>query len=77
MPTIPRVIRHLVGTTKIFKFFPKCSLMGGVQLFAMIKMLGLQRSDLNPRFDNGAAWCGYQVRIMLEMVLTLYKSANN
>ena len=41
--------------------------MGGVQLFAMIKMLGLQRSDLNPRFDNGAAWCGYQVRVMLEM----------
>ncbi len=48
--------------------FPKCSLMGGVQLFAMIKMLGLQRSDLNPRFDNGAAWCGYQVRIIFEMV---------
>ena len=53
-------------------FSHKFSLMGGVQLFAMIKMLGLQRSDLNPRFDNGAAWCGYQVRIMLEMVDIAY-----
>ena len=43
--------------------------MGGVQLFAMIKMLGLQFEDLNPRYHNEDAWYGYQVRELLEVVI--------
>ena len=37
------------------------SLMGGVQLFGMIKMLGLQKADLSQRYNNDIAWYGYQV----------------
>ena len=37
------------------------SLMGGVQLFGMIKMLGLQKADMSSQ-QNEWAWYGYQVR---------------
>ena len=36
------------------------SLMGGVQLFGMIKMLGLQKADMSSQ-QNEWAWYGYQV----------------
>lgn len=36
------------------------SLLGGVQLFAMIKMLGLLKEDMSPH-QNEWAWYGYQV----------------
>ena len=36
------------------------SLMGGVQLFGMIKMLGLQKADMSPQ-QNEWTWYGYQV----------------
>ena len=38
--------------------------MGGVQLFGMIKMLGLQKMDMsNPH--NEWAWYGYQVAMRI------------
>ena len=43
-----------VAITSVF------SLMGGIQLFGMIKMLGLQQQDLG-RHQNEWAWFGYQV----------------
>ena len=42
----------------IFNF----SLLGGVQLFGMIKMLGLLKEDMTSS-QNEWAWYGYQVRL--------------
>ena len=45
------------------------SLLGGVQLFAMIKMLGLIKQDMSPN-QNEWAWYGYQVSMrILEVTL--------
>ena len=48
------------------------SLLGGVQLFAMIKMLGLIKQDMSPH-QNEWAWCGYQVsmRVLEVAICTL------
>lgn len=40
------------------------SLMGGVQLFGMIKMLGLQKADMSSQ-QNEWAWYGYQVGTLI------------
>ena len=40
-----------------------CSLLGGVQLFGMIKMLGLLKEDMSST-QNEWAWYGYQVRLL-------------
>jgi hypothetical protein len=46
-----------------------CSLLGGVQLFAMIKMLGLIKQDMSAN-QNQWAWYGYQVSMrILEVTL--------
>ena len=45
------------------------SLMGGVQLFGMIKMLGLQFEDINPE-KGKAPWFAYQVSMrILEVIM--------
>ena len=46
--------------------------MGGVQLFGMIKMLGLQKQDMRSN-SNELAWFGYQVsmRILEVTICTL------
>jgi len=46
------------------------SLMGGVQLFSMIKMLGLQHQHLGPR-QNELAWRGYQVNCHYHVVINI------
>jgi hypothetical protein len=40
------------------------SLLGGVQLFGMIKMLGLLKEDMTSS-QNEWAWYGYQVNVTL------------
>ena len=50
------------------------SLMGGVQLFGMIKMLGLQKADMSSQ-QNEWAWYGYQVRSKnLLMIVMIFSS---
>lgn len=39
--------------------------MGGVQLFGMIKMLGLQKTDLSRLEENELPWKGYQVSMRI------------
>ena len=46
---------------KIIFVLIHCSLLGGVQLFGMIKMLGLLKEDMSST-QNEWAWYGYQVR---------------
>ncbi|TRY80477.1 hypothetical protein TCAL_02976 [Tigriopus californicus] len=65
-PPLARAIHLTLGVAII------SSLMGGVQLFGMIKMLGLQKVDMSPR-QNEWAWFGYQVamRILEVTICTL------
>ena len=56
-------VAHLTPLTLFF------SLLGGVQLFAMIKMLGLLKQDMSSN-QNLWAWHGYQVSMrVLELTL--------
>ena len=61
----------MLNTRKLhlIDFFCIFSLLGGVQLFAMIKMLGLIKQDMSPN-QNEWAWYGYQVSMrILEVTL--------
>ena len=46
------------------------SLLGGVQLFAMIKMLGLIKQDMSPN-QNQWAWYGF-VYIFVSCLFTIF-----
>lgn len=58
-----------ISFSLLFLYF---SLLGGVQLFAMIKMLGLLKQDMSPS-QNQWAWYGYQVsmRVLEVTICTL------
>ena len=62
-PPLARAVQLTLGVAVLG------SLLGGVQLFAMIKMLGLVKQDLSPN-QNQWAWYGYQVSMrILEVTL--------
>ena len=61
----PVKYKILIFLMSIFNY----SLLGGVQLFAMIKMLGLLKQDMSSN-QNMWAWHGYQVSMrVLELTL--------
>ena len=67
---ISRLVFKLCNhSVKIHIFSFLFSLLGGVQLFAMIKMLGLIKEDMSTH-QNEIIWYGYQVSMrILEVTL--------
>ena len=67
---ISRLVFKLYNhSVKIHIFSFLFSLLGGVQLFAMIKMLGLIKEDMSTH-QNEIIWYGYQVSMrILEVTL--------